>query len=131
MPFREAFRVKHPDGYIGAIDEACNNLGTGEWDLERFKSFLLELRQSVEEQGRVFQSIEVPQDKMVHARDALIQAGIGRDFWLRGVDKLIEFGETTDVDVLEVALDLCQQGHDNVERALRSLSHRRDALDSP
>ena len=68
--------------------------------------------------------MSLPEELQPYVRDSAIHARIGKDQWLQGADKLIEFAETTDVDILEVALDLCQQGHDNVERAVRTIEYK-------
>lgn len=111
-------------GYVDAIEEACNRLGTGQWSLERFGVFVVDLKESILEQHRQFQEISLPEELQPYVRDSAIHARIGKDLWLSGAEKLIEFAETTDVEVLEVALDLCQQGHDTVERAVRTVEFK-------
>ena len=107
------------DRHLAEIEDACQRVASGEWDGDQFADYIEQLAEKLAERENFIRQIEIPPEAIEDMREELEIGFSGIAHWNDGVARLAQFIEEPDVSHLEEGLDLCRQGNDLLNDAMR------------
>lgn len=111
------------------VEEAAEKAASGEWTPEEFGQFVEEVAQALVEHEEHIRQIEIPPEAVEDFREELEVGFNGIQLWHEGVARLGLFLEEPDVAHLEEGLELCRQGNDYINEAMRINRENRKRLE--
>ncbi len=100
-------------------EEAAQKAASGEWTPEEFEDFIEELSQALQKREEDIRQIEIPPEAVEDFREELEVGFRGIQLWHEGVARMALFTEEMDVTHLEEGLELCGQGNEHINEAMR------------
>lgn len=107
------------DRHLQEVEDACQRIASGEWDTDQFADYIDQLAEKLQERENFIRQIEIPPEAIEDMREELEVGFSGISHWNDGVNRLAQFIEETDIAHLEEGLDLCRQGNDLLNEAMR------------
>lgn len=111
------------------VEEAAEKAASGEWTPEQFEEFIEEVAQALVKREEDIRQIEIPPEAVEDFREELEVGFTGIQLWHEGVSRMALFSEELDVAHLEEGLDLCRQGNDHINEAMRINRENRKRLE--
>lgn len=107
------------DQHLSEIEEACQYVADGEWTPEQFGDYIEQLAEKLAERENFIKQIEIPPEAIEEVKEELEVGFSGIAHWNDGVSRMMQYLEDADISHLEDGLDLCRQGNDLLNEAMR------------
>ena len=110
-------------------EEAAQKAASGEWTPQQFDQFIEELTEELNKREEDIRQIEIPPEAVEEFREELEVGFRGIQLWHEGVARMALFTQDGDVAHLEEGLDLCVQGNEHINEAMRINRDNRKKLE--
>ena len=117
------------DQRLREAEEAAEKAASGEWTTDQFSEFIEGLAQTLAEREEQIRQIEIPPEAVEDFREELEVGFTGIQLWHEGVARMALFADDLDVGHLEEGLDICRQGNDHINEAMRINRDNRKRLE--
>lgn len=117
------------DQRLREAEEAAEKAASGEWSNEQFAEFIDGLSQTLQEREEQIRQIEIPPEAVEDFREELEVGFTGIQLWHEGVARMALFAEDMDVAHLEEGLEICRQGNEHINEAMRINRENRKRLE--
>lgn len=105
--------------HLAEVEDACQRVASGEWTPEKFEEYLEQLAEKLQEREDFIRQIEIPPEAIEEMQEELEIGFSGIAHWNDGVSRMMQFVEEFDVTHLEEGLELCREGNDMLNEAMR------------
>lgn len=107
------------DKHLAEVEDACQRIASGEWNTEQFGEYIEQLAVKLQEREDFIRQIEIPPEAIEDMREELEIGFSGIAHWNDGVARISQFIDEPDISHLEEGLELCRQGNDLLNDAMR------------
>lgn len=107
------------DRHLAEVEDACLRVASGEWSTDQFADYIDQLAEKLQERENFIRQIEIPPEAIEDMREELEVGFSGIAHWNDGVARMAQFVDEVDVTHLEEGLELCRQGNDLLNDAMR------------
>lgn len=115
------------DQHLIEVTQACQNVASGDWDLDQFADYIDQLAARLTEREEFIKNMPIPPEAIDEIQEELELGFSGITYWNDGVARLAQFADDPDIEHLEEGLELCRQGNELINEAasLNRVNYRR------
>lgn len=105
------------DQHLAEVEEACQRVASGDWDLDKFAEYIEQLANRLTELEDTIKNMPIPPEIIDEIREELEIGFSGITYWNDGLARLAQFPDSPEVEHLEEGLELCREGNDLLNEA--------------